>query len=126
VVEARAVTALLANHKVNLAAVPAPQELAALREEGVEAVLSVSSTGSGIGGPRMRHVKVRVTSTRTSTMIGEIDWNNSWGGMPGSPADAIMRKGPAEAAPEIAEALTKLLGSLGNVSGAALSNDASQ
>jgi hypothetical protein len=61
----------------------------------------------------MRSVAVTVNSTRTSGMIGGINWKNSWGGMPGSPADMVMRKGLNEAAHEIAKALAKQLGPAG-------------
>lgn len=110
VVDTREATALLAKSNVTPADMLAPRGLAALGKESVDAVLSVSATGSSFGGSWMRQVKVKVTSTSTSRMIGEVDWTNSWGGMPGSPANAIMRKGLAEAAQEIAEALAKLLG----------------
>lgn len=109
VVDAKAATALLAKDGISPASVLTPQALAALDKAGADAVLSVTSL-PGMGGPEMRHVKISITSTRTSKEIGSIQWNNSWGGMPESPADYVMRKGPAEAAPEIAEALARLLG----------------
>jgi hypothetical protein len=87
-----------------------PREMEALKKEGIDAVVSVSSVGSVMGGPGMRHANAKVISTSTSRQIGEIDWNNSWGGMPGSLADYMMRKGVAGAAREIADALAKLLG----------------
>ncbi|MGA3400850.1 MAG: hypothetical protein ABSC95_16645 [Acetobacteraceae bacterium] len=110
VVDAKGTAALLAKYGISPVEVLAPKTLTALGKEGVDAVVSVSSEGSVMGGPGMRHAKARVTSTRTAKDIGEIDWNNSWGGMPGSPADYTMRKGPAGAAREIAEELAKLLG----------------
>ena len=41
----------------------------------------------------MRYVKVRIISTSTGKEIGGLDWQNSWAGMPGSPADYVNRKG---------------------------------
>jgi hypothetical protein len=114
VVDTREATALLTKQNVNPADVLTPPGLATLRNGGIDAVLSVTSVGSPIGGSGMRNVAVTVNSTRTSGMIGGINWKNSWGGMPGSPADMVMRKGLNEAALEIAEALAKQLGPAGN------------
>lgn len=85
------------------------QGLSTLRKENVDSVLAVSSTVSAIGGPSMRHVKARLTSTATTEEIGGVDWDNSWGGMPGSPADFTIRKDSTTAAKEIASELVKLL-----------------
>jgi len=110
VVDTTGAAVLLSKYGISQVDVRAPEALAALGKEGVDAILSVSSTAATMGGPGMRHVKVRLISTRTSKEIGGIDWHNAWGGVPGSPADFTMRKGLADAAQEIAEALAKLLG----------------
>ena len=110
VVDENQATELLAKYDISPVHIFDPSALAALQKEGIDAVLWVSSATSSIGGPDMRHVTVRLTSTSTSKKIGEIDWHNAWGGMPGSPADYTMRKGVTAAAREIAEALAKLLG----------------
>jgi hypothetical protein len=110
VVDEKATIALLAKYNISSVDVLAPQALAALAKEGVDAVMSVTSKSADIGGPTMRYVKATVTSVRTSKEIGQIDWTNSWGGMPGSPADHMARKNPAAAAKEIVAALVKLLG----------------
>jgi len=86
------------------------QGLSTLRKENVDSVLTVSSTATVAGGPSMRHVQARLTSTATAEEIGGVNWDNSWGGMPGSPADFTMRKDVATAAKEIASELVKLLG----------------
>jgi hypothetical protein len=110
VVNTKAAAEMLTKHGVSPVDVIAPQGLAAFGKEGVDAVLSVTSSSADIGGPGMRYVKAKMTSTRTSTEIGGIDWTNSWGGMPGSPADYMTRKSAAAAAVEIADALAQLLG----------------
>ena len=110
VIDANGATSLLAKNGVSRAPVLNPQALAALAKDGVDAVVSVSAEASVIGGPPMRHVKTKVTSTRTQREIGTVEWHNAWGGMPGSPADYMSRKGMPAAAKEIADALAKLLG----------------
>lgn len=125
VVDSRAATEMLAKRNINAVDWLTPQGLAVLKESGVDALLSVSSTGSSVccqGGAQMRYVKVTLTNTSTSKMIGEINWNNSWAGMPGSIDDWIMRKGPAKAAPEIAKAVAEMLESSGGAGPAVLSN----
>jgi hypothetical protein len=111
IVDSTATMRILANNRIASVDVLSPQALTVLANQGIDAILSVStSEAGGIGGPDMRHVKAKLTSTHTASQIGEINWNNSWGGMPGSPADYVMRKGSAEAARAVAEAVAKLLG----------------
>ena len=111
VVDSTATMRVLANNRIASVDVLSPQAMAVMAKEGVDAVLSVTtSQAGGIGGPDMRHVNAKLTSTHTSGQIGEIVWNNSWGGMPGSPADYMMRKSSTDAARAIADALAKLLG----------------
>jgi len=110
VVGTREATVFLAKYNVIPADMLTPRGLAALAKEKVDAVLAVSSAPSKLGGSGMRHVDVTVTSTSTLQKIGEIDWTNSWGGIPGSPADWMMHKDLPAAAKEIAAALAKLLG----------------
>lgn len=110
IVDAMAAAAILDKNDVTSLLALAPRGLAALEKDGIDAVLTVKSASSTIGGPGMRHVTARINSTHSSKVIASVDWNNSWGGMPGSLADYTMRKGAAAAAQEIAEALAKLLG----------------
>jgi hypothetical protein len=102
--------ALLTKYNISPVDVLTQQALTAFGKDGADAVLSVSSKAADIGGPGMRYVKATVTSARTSKQIGVINWTNSWGGMPGSPADYVTRKGPDAAAQEVAAALVKILG----------------
>jgi len=76
-----------------------------LKEGGIDAVVSVSSTGvRGVDS-----AIVTVTSTTTSGTVGGVSWKNGWGGMSESTTDAIMRKGLTEAAVEIVQALAQQL-----------------
>ena len=85
--------ALLEKANVKALDILAPDGLAALRKNGVDGVLSINAAPASMGGPPMRYVKVRIISTSTGKEIGGLDWQNSWAGMPGSPADYVNRKG---------------------------------
>ncbi|MDD5629970.1 MAG: hypothetical protein PHU21_12960, partial [Elusimicrobia bacterium] len=94
-----------------------PESMAALKSCLVDAVLTVrsdaaSSVGFG-GGSLLDKVKLRVLKTSSGEAIAGMDWTNSWGGMPGSPADGMMRKSAAAAARELAAALAARLGQPG-------------
>ena len=110
VVDSMQTAAHLARLNIPPANVLGAPALAALEHEGIDAVFTVQSIGSVMGGPGMRHAKARVFSTHLSKQIAEVDWNNAWGGMPGSLADYTMRKGLEGASREIADDLAKLLG----------------
>jgi len=101
--------ALLAKHGIPPVEGLTPKALKVLEKAGVDAVLSLKAMSAGIGGPNMRKVRARLTNTRNGKELGGIDWNNAWGGMPGSPADYAMRKNVTDAVREIAGALAKLL-----------------
>lgn len=81
--------------------------LQALRARGVQALLVVKSVAGYDGMPQS--ATVRITSTADGTMLAAMSWQNAWGGMTGSPADRMMRKGLSEAAREIVKSLRKLL-----------------
>ncbi|MGA7713898.1 MAG: hypothetical protein WCA81_18540 [Rhizomicrobium sp.] len=101
---------LLTKYDLARANLFAPSALSALEKEGVDAVVSVDSRSASMGGPSMRHIVVSATSTHTQKQIGTFHWNNAWGGMPGSPADFMMRDSRTEAVEKIAESLAQLLG----------------
>ena len=109
VLNENATAALLAKANLTPSALDTPEGLAALNKAGVGGILRVSSSASRMGGPGMRHVRATVNSTRTTDQICEVDWTNSWSGMPGSTADHVMRKGAESAAEEIADHLAKPL-----------------
>lgn len=107
VVDTSEARALLTRVQLDTPSFLIPQGLAALKEGGIEAVISVSSTGARIEG--MDSAIVIVTSTSTLGTVGGVVWENGWGGMSGSLADVIMRKGVTEAAAEIARVLAEQL-----------------
>ena len=109
VIDVASTIALMRRHDIPSGYASASQGMAALAEEKVDAILVVNSSSSQIGGPQMRHVNAKVVSVRTAKDVAGVEWHNAWGGMPGSPADYTMRKGPAEAAKEIAAALANAL-----------------
>lgn len=56
-------------------------------------------------------VDVRVTETDDGALIKSFTWYNSWGGMRGSIADAIMRKSRSGTGAHIGKTLAPMLGS---------------
>ncbi len=58
---------------------------------------------------QLESVSARVTSTHTGQIISGVSWQNGDGGVPGSPADRVMRQGLAEAAQTIAKEIAKNL-----------------
>ncbi len=73
---------------------------AALREKGLEAVLTVKAVAADDGTPES--ASVRVTDTATGAILAGLSWQNGWGGMRGSMADRTMRANLSSAAQEIA------------------------
>jgi hypothetical protein len=84
-----------------------PEGLAKLREQGIDALLTVRAAGGYDEQPQS--ATARVSSTHTGRVVAGITWQNGWGGQAGSIADRTMRKGLAQAAKEIADALAKNL-----------------
>lgn len=91
-----------------------PGALAELKTRRVDAVLKlvVSTTGSDRFN-LLDKVRATVLSTDEGLMLASIDWTNSWGGEPGSPADKASRQKPAAAARLIADELARQLGAPG-------------
>jgi hypothetical protein len=84
-----------------------PEGLAKLRDQGIDALLTVRAAGGYDEQPQS--ATARVSSTHTGRVVAGIIWQNGWGGQAGSIADRTMRKGLAQAAKEIADALAKNL-----------------
>lgn len=84
-----------------------PRTLEALRERGLNAVLSVKSVAGYDGKPQS--ATVRIVSTKSGELIAAVNWQNGRGGARGSPADAMMRKDIVGASQQIAQALTSQL-----------------
>ena len=84
-----------------------PVGLAKLKEQGIDAVLSVRSAGGYDDQPQS--ASARLSSTATGRVVAGISWQNGWGGQAGSLIDRAMRKGLAQAAKDIADGLMKNL-----------------
>jgi hypothetical protein len=84
-----------------------PKSLSALRERGINAVLSCRSVAGYDNQPQS--ATVRVVSTSTGELVAAVNWQNGHGGQQGSIADRSMRQDVVEAARQIGEALAKQL-----------------
>lgn len=82
-----------------------PEGLAKLKEQGIDALLIVRSVGGYDQNPQS--ASARMNSTHNGHVLAGVTWQNGFGGVAGSPADRIMRKGLTEAAAEIASALAE-------------------
>ncbi|SFN45090.1 hypothetical protein SAMN05216386_1021 [Nitrosospira briensis] len=80
-----------------------PEGLAKLKDQGIDAFLIVRAAGGYDQQPQS--ASVRMNSTHNGKLLAGITWQNGYGGMAGSPADRIMRKGLSESA--IATALSE-------------------
>jgi hypothetical protein len=107
VIDTAQTSQLLVRLNLNEVEVTQPQNLARLRDGGIDAYLSARAAAGYDGRPQS--ASVRVNSTYNGTIIAGLSWQNGWGGMAGSMADRTMRKDLVQAAIEIAEELTKRL-----------------
>ena len=98
---------LMARLNINEVEISTPVGLEKLKSQGVDAYLTVRAAGGY--DQQFQNASARVNSTQTGKIIAGITWQNGWGGQAGSIADRSMRKGIADAATEIADALTKSL-----------------
>jgi hypothetical protein len=81
-----------------------PQNLKALKEEGIDGILTVKSVTGYDGKPQS--ATVRINSTKAwSEIIAGVSWQNGWGGRQGSLADRSKRKDITGAAKQIVRAL---------------------
>lgn len=88
---------------LNEVEVAKPEGLTKLREQGIDALLIVRTVGGYDQQPQS--ASARMNSTQSGQLLAGVTWQNGYGGMAGSPADRVMRKGLSEAAIEIADAL---------------------
>lgn len=100
-------SALLVRLDMTEVEVTEPQSLTALREQGIDAYLTVRAAAGHDGAPES--AVVRLTSTHTGQVVAGLSWQNGRGGMAGSPADRMMRAGLAQAADQIATAVAGVL-----------------
>ena len=84
-----------------------PQNLRLLREEGIDAYLSVKFTTDYAGTPR--NVSARLSSASTGKLLAGLTWENGWGCARGSGCDRKMHKSIPETAIEIAQGLASAI-----------------
>lgn len=82
-----------------------PTGLQKLKDQGIDAYLSVRATSGRDGVPNS--AIARINNTSTGKIIAGVTWQNGWGGQSGSIADRTMRKGLSEAVTEISTALSR-------------------
>jgi hypothetical protein len=105
VIDSASTSRMMVRLNLNEVEITRPEGLAKLRDEGIDAFLTVRAVGGYDQQPQS--ASARVNSTHTGRVLAGISWQNGWGGQAGSMADRTMRKGLAEAAAEIADALVK-------------------
>jgi hypothetical protein len=107
VVDSASTTRMMVRLNLNEVDIAQPVGLAKLKEQGIDAVLSVRAAGGYDEQPQS--ASARLNSTATGQVLAGITWQNGWGGQAGSVADRVMRKGLAQAAKELTDGLTKSL-----------------
>ncbi|MBV5301038.1 MAG: hypothetical protein J0649_04530 [Methylococcales bacterium] len=107
VIDSVSTSRLMVRLNLNEIEIARPEGLAKLKDQGIDAFLVVRSAGSYDQQPQS--ASVRVNSTYTGQVIAGISWQNGWGGQAGSIADRTMRKGLAETAADIANALIQTI-----------------
>ncbi|MFT3735541.1 MAG: hypothetical protein QM776_11030 [Rhodocyclaceae bacterium] len=83
------------------------ESLALLKAEGIDAVLSAKVVGGRIDNPNS--ITTLVRSTHSGQYLADIEWSNAFAGMPGSPADMLMRKRLGDGVRETGEGVLKEL-----------------
>lgn len=107
VIDTTETTSLFARLNLNEVEIMQPNSLSALKEQGIDAFLSVRASASADGLPQ--NASARLTSTTTGQVLAGTSWQNGWGGRSGSIADRMMRKDLTQAAREIAQPLVAAL-----------------
>lgn len=94
---------LMARLNLNEIEISTPVGFDKLKAQGVDAYLTVRAAGGY--DQQIQSASARMNSTDTGQVVAGITWQNGWGGQAGSIMDRTMRKGLAEAAADIADAL---------------------
>jgi hypothetical protein len=105
VIDEGAMTALMDRLNLDEFELTEPQSLSKLKDTHIDAYLSVKAAAGFDGRPHS--ARVRLISTTDGKVLAGVSWQNGWGGLEGSPADQIMRKGLTGAAAEIAGSLVQ-------------------
>lgn len=108
IVDASSTSSLLVRMNLNEMQINRPESLARFRNQGIDAILVVRAAGGYDQQPQS--ASARMSSTQTGQILAGVTWQNGFGGVAGSPADRIMRKGLGDAASEIAAALASRIG----------------
>ena len=103
VIDSASTSKLMVRLNLNEVEIARPEGLAKLKDQGIDAFLTVRSVAEYDQQPQS--ASAIVNSTHTGQVIAGISWQNDWGRQAGSIANRTMRKGLVEAAAEIAEAL---------------------
>lgn len=84
------------------------ENLRLLRQRGLDAWLVLESQAHMVSSDP-GSIRLRLASTHAIDQEISFRWKNAWGGMPGSLADATMRRTRAQAAKELADELMILV-----------------
>jgi len=103
IVDSATTSSMLARLNLKETETSRPEGLSKLRDQGVDAILVVSGERGYDNQPQS--ASARMTSTRNGALIASVTWQNAFGGMRGSIADHVMRKGLSQAAIEMANEL---------------------
>jgi hypothetical protein len=105
IIDPSSTTNMMVRLNLNEVEIAKPEGLAKLRDQGIDAFLTVRSGGGYDQQPQS--ASARMNSTHNGQVLAGVTWQNGFGGRAGSPADRVMRKGLVEAAAEIADALAE-------------------
>lgn len=105
VIDPSTTSSMMVRLNLNEIEITRPEGLGKLREQGIDAVLSVKAAGSYDDQPQS--ASARMTSTVDAKLIAGVTWQNGFGGQAGSIMDRVMRQGLNGAASEIANGLAK-------------------
>jgi hypothetical protein len=84
-----------------------PENLGRLGEQGIDALVVLRTVAGYDNKPQS--ATVRIVSTKTSSLVAGLSWQNGRGGAQGSGADADMRKDVVDAAAQISKELVRQL-----------------
>jgi hypothetical protein len=103
IIDAASTSDMLVRMNLNEVQITRPESLSKFRNQGVDAILVVRAAGGYDYQPQS--ASARMSSTQNGQILVGVTWQNGYGGMSGSPADRMMRKGLTDAAAEIAASL---------------------
>jgi hypothetical protein len=103
VIDSSTTTSMMVRLNLNEVEITRPEGLAKLKEQGIDAFLVIRTAGGYDQNPQS--ASARMNSTHNGQVLAGVTWQNGFGGVAGSPADRVMRKGLTDAASEIANAL---------------------